>query len=90
MQVYFTDAMTFPFEAGWRNPNEAGHAELVGVLGMADVDDRRGVLLNVQRANGKARRVEADQLWAKGKRNTERRTFPSAFSIPHSTLARGA
>jgi len=70
MEVYFTDAMTFPFEAEWRDPDESDHAESVTVLGIADVDDRRGVLLNVQRANGKQRRVEADQLWAKGKKKS--------------------
>ncbi|HKZ86408.1 MAG TPA: hypothetical protein VJ793_22490 [Anaerolineae bacterium] len=37
---------------------------------VADVDDWRGVLLNVTRADGKQRRVEADQLWAKGKKKS--------------------
>ncbi len=66
MEVYFTDAMQFPFEAEWRDPDEPGQVEPVTVLGVADVDERRGVLLKVKR--GKAeRRLVADQVWAKSK-----------------------
>jgi hypothetical protein len=35
----------------------------VTVLGVADVDDWRGVLTKVRRENGKERRVLAEQLW---------------------------
>jgi hypothetical protein len=69
IEVYFTDAMHYPFEAEWRDLDEPGHAEAVTVLKMADVDVRRGVLLAVQRAGGKQRRVLADQLWAKDKKS---------------------
>ena len=62
MEVYFTDAMTFPFEAEWRDLDEPGHSETVTVTGVADVDERRGVLLTVRRVNGKERRVVADCL----------------------------
>ena len=62
IEVYFTDAMQFPFAATWRDPDEPGHAEAVTVLGVNTVDDRRGVLLNVTQA-GKTRRVVAEQLW---------------------------
>ena len=62
--VYFTDAMQPPFAATWRDPDEPDHSEQVTVLGVADVDDRRGILLKVRRANGKERRVVAEQLWA--------------------------
>jgi hypothetical protein len=63
MEVYFTDAMRFPFAATWRDPDEAGHAERITVLGVADVDERRGVLLRVKRG-GKERRLPAEQVWA--------------------------
>jgi hypothetical protein len=63
-EVYFTDAMHPPFEATWRDPDEPGHAERVTVLGVADVNQRRGILLAVRRPNGKERRVLAEQLWA--------------------------
>lgn len=63
MEVYFEDAVTYPFAATWRDPDEPGHTETVTVLGVNTVDDRRGVLLNVERG-GKTRRVEAEQLWA--------------------------
>lgn len=33
MEVYFTDAVHFPFAATWRDPDEPGHAEPVTVLG---------------------------------------------------------
>ncbi len=64
IEVYFTDAMQFPFEAEWRDPAEPGPAEPVTVLGVANVDERRGVLLKVKRG-GKERRLVADQVWAK-------------------------
>lgn len=62
--VYLADAMQFPFEATWRDPDEPGHTEAITVLGVADVDDRRGVLLKVQRGDTE-RRVVAEQVWAK-------------------------
>jgi hypothetical protein len=62
-EVYFTDAMQFPFPAAWRDPDEPGHAEAVTVLGVDRVDERRGILLNVQRG-GKQRRLPAEQVWA--------------------------
>jgi hypothetical protein len=63
-EVYFTDALHPPFEATWRDPDEPGHAEQVTVLGVADVDPRRGILLAVRCPDGKERRVLAEQLWA--------------------------
>jgi hypothetical protein len=64
-EVYLTDALHPPFAATWRDPDEAGHAEPITVLGVADVDDRRGILLNVRRRRGgKERRVLAEQVWA--------------------------
>jgi hypothetical protein len=62
-EVYFTDAMRFPFPATWRDPDEPGHAETVTVLGVASVDERRGVLLSVKRGE-KQRRLLAEQVWA--------------------------
>jgi hypothetical protein len=62
-EVYFTDAMQFPFAATWRDPDEPGHAEPVTVLGVDSVDQRRGVLLQVQRGD-KGRRLLAEQVWA--------------------------
>jgi hypothetical protein len=62
-EVYFTDALAFPFKATWRDPDESGHAESVEVVGVHGQDERRGILLTVQRGNQK-RRVVADQLWA--------------------------
>lgn len=64
MEVYLTDAMQFPFAASWRDPDEPGHQEAVTVTGVADTDERRGVLLGMQRTNGKARRAPAEQVWA--------------------------
>ncbi len=61
--VYFTDAMHFPFPATWRDPDEPGHAEPVTVLGVESVDERRGILLSVKRGD-KQRRLLAEQLWA--------------------------
>src|SRR5579864_5920779 len=63
-EVYFTDALQPPFTATWRDLDEQGHADPVTVLGVADVDDRRGVLLTVRRQDGKERRVVAEQIWA--------------------------
>jgi hypothetical protein len=62
-EVYFTDAMQFPFRATWRDPDEPGHAEAVTVLGVERVDERRGVLLGVKRGD-KRRRLLAEQVWA--------------------------
>jgi hypothetical protein len=63
MEVYFTDAMQFPFAATWRDPDEPGHAEPVIVLGVHEVDERRGVLLRVKRGD-KERRLPAEEVWA--------------------------
>lgn len=68
LEVYFTDAVTFPFAAIWRDPDEPDHAEAVTVQGINTVDDRRGILLNVGR-RGKTRRVAAEQLWAKAEQS---------------------
>ena len=62
-EVYFTDAMQFPFPAAWRDPDEPGHAEPVTVLGVDNVDQRRGILLSVERGD-KQRRLLAEQVWA--------------------------
>jgi hypothetical protein len=62
-EVYFNDAMQFPFLATWRDPDEPGHAEAVTVLGVDSVDERRGILLSVKRGN-KQRRLPAEQVWA--------------------------
>jgi len=62
-EVYFTDAMQAPFDATWRDPDEPGHAEPVTVLGVDSVDQRRGILLRVQRGD-KQRRLLAEQVWA--------------------------
>jgi hypothetical protein len=63
MEVYFTDAMQFPFAASWRDPDEPSHTEPVTVLGVHEVDERRGVLLRVKRGD-KERRLPADVIWA--------------------------
>ena len=63
-EVYFTDAMQFPFPATWRDPDEPGHAEAVTVLGVDSTDERRGILLSVKRGR-KQRRLPAEQAWAK-------------------------
>jgi hypothetical protein len=62
-EVYFNDAMQFPFPAAWRDPDEPGHAETVTVLGVDSVDQRRGVLLSIKRGD-KERRLLAEQVWA--------------------------
>jgi hypothetical protein len=66
MEVYFTDAMQFPFAATWRDLDEPGHAEPVTVLGVDEVHERRGVLLAVKRGE-KQRRLLAEQVWADDK-----------------------
>jgi hypothetical protein len=62
--VYFSDALRPPFAAIWRDPDDPGHEEAVTVAGLARVDDRRGVLLKIQRAGRRDRNVLAEQLWA--------------------------
>jgi hypothetical protein len=61
--VYQSDALQPPFTAAWCDPDDPVHAEQVTVLGLARVDDRRGVLLRMQRAGKKERNVLAEQLW---------------------------
>jgi hypothetical protein len=68
IEVYFTDAAQFPFAATWRDPDEPQHAEPVTALGVAEVDERRGVLLKVKRGN-KERCIVAEQLWADDKKS---------------------
>ena len=68
MGVYFEDAVTYPFDALWRDPDEPSHAEAVTVLGVSTIDDRRGILLNVERG-GQKRRIVAEQLWAKDEKS---------------------
>jgi hypothetical protein len=63
-EVYFTDAMQFPFLATWRDPDEPGHAEPITVLGLDNVDERRGILLSLRRGGKQQRRLPADQVWA--------------------------
>ena len=63
IDVYFTDAMLFPFAAIWRDPDEPDHAEPVTVLGVDEVHERRGILLSVKRGQ-KRRRLLAEQVWA--------------------------
>jgi hypothetical protein len=64
--VYLTDAMRFSFSATWRDPDEPEHAERINVLGVESVDDRRGILLSVERwQHGRKRcRLPAEQVWA--------------------------
>ena len=64
--VYLTDAMRFPFLATWRDPDEPEHGESIKVLGVDSVDERRGILLSVERTQhgGKRRRLPAEQVWA--------------------------
>ena len=57
-------APRLPFAAVWRDPDEPGHEEAVTVVGLARVDDRRGVLLTVRRVGKQARTALAEQLWA--------------------------
>ena len=65
-EVYLSDAMQFPFSATWRDPDEPQHTEPVKVAGLDSVDDRRGILLSVERVqhDGKRRRLPAEQVWA--------------------------
>lgn len=67
-EVYFQDAMQFPFAATWRDPDEPGHAEPVTVLDLDSVHERRGVLLSVRRG-AKQRRLPAEQVWANDERS---------------------
>ncbi len=64
LDVFCSDALQPPFVAIWRDPDEPGQEETVTVLGVARVDERRGVLLKVRRPSGKERAVLAEQLWA--------------------------
>ncbi len=68
IEIYLTDAVQYPFEATWRDPDEPDHAEPVTVLEFGVTDERRGVLLKVQRG-GKKRRILAEQLWANDEEN---------------------
>jgi len=63
-EVYLSDALRLPFAATWRDPDEPGFSEPVTVEAVADLNDRRGVLLQVRRRGGKTRRVVAEQVWA--------------------------
>jgi hypothetical protein len=65
-EVYLTDAMQFPFPATWRDPDEPEHTESIKVLAVDSVDERRGILLSVERMQhgGKRRRLPAEQVWA--------------------------
>jgi hypothetical protein len=63
-EIYCSDALRPPFAAVWRDPDRPGQEEAVTVVGLARVDDRRGVLLTVRRSGKKARTAVAEQLWA--------------------------
>jgi hypothetical protein len=65
-EVYLTDVMQFPFPATWRDPDEPEHTESIKVLGVDSVDERRGILLSVERTHhgGKRRRLPAEHVWA--------------------------
>lgn len=63
-EVYLADALRLPFAATWRDPDEPGFSEPVTVEAVADLDERRGILLQVRRRSGKTRRVVAEQIWA--------------------------
>ena len=62
--TYFEDAPQYPFEAIWPATDKESQSEVVTVLGVADFDDRRGILLNVKQDEN-SRRILAEQLWAK-------------------------
>src|SRR6266851_1290056 len=47
--VYLSDALRPPCAATWCDPDEPGHAAPMTVLGVADLDERRGILLRVRR-----------------------------------------
>lgn len=64
MEVYLTDAIQYPFEATWKDPDEPGHTQIVTVLGFGSSDERRGIMLKVQ-FGGKKRNVLTEQLWTK-------------------------
>ncbi len=68
-EVYLTDAVQYPFRADWRDPDEPGHHEIITVLGIAKVDERRGILLQVQRGD-KERRILAEQIYAADETNS--------------------
>jgi hypothetical protein len=56
-ETYMSEVLDFPFKAVWRDPDEPGHHEQVKVLSVVPgADDRRGVMLSVER-KGKPRRV---------------------------------
>jgi hypothetical protein len=69
LEVYCSDALQPPFAAVWRDPDEPGHEEAVTVVGLARVDDRRGVLLTVRRRGKRERAVLAEQLWGTDSRS---------------------
>jgi hypothetical protein len=62
-EIYFSKGLQLPFTATWRDPDEAGHAEPITVLGLNSVDMRRGLLLSVQR-DKTSRRLLAEQVWS--------------------------
>ena len=61
-EVYLADAMQYPFPADWRDPDEPSHHETVTVLGIAKVDERRGILLQVQRGDKERRLLAAKSM----------------------------
>jgi hypothetical protein len=63
-EVYLTDALRPPFIATWRDPDDPGHAEPVTVLGVADLDARRGILLSIRRRGGRECRMLTELVWA--------------------------
>jgi hypothetical protein len=54
MEVYLMDAIRYPFEATWRDPDAPDHAEPVTVLSFGATDERRGILLEVQHGSKNA------------------------------------
>ena len=66
--TYLDDVLQFPFARIWRDEDEPGHSEPVTVLGVDDIDDRRGVLLRVKRGEWE-RRVVAEQIWAQAEKS---------------------
>lgn len=63
-EVYLSDALRLPFAATWLDPDEPGFSEPVTVEAVGDLDERRGILLQVRRQGGRTRRVVAEQVWA--------------------------
>ncbi len=55
IEVYLMDAVQYPFQATWRDPDEPDHAEPVTVLEFGTTDERRGIFLAVQRGSKKRR-----------------------------------